>query len=146
MPRSANCWHAISSSLRVRQNTISAFSCAEVSLRFSQKPSLPSSCAVGIWLAFISCANTDLLQLRTPVELLNTLEPSSSKRESSVKASSERAIDKIISARRGSEIKLFSLTTGISSAKHKRLFSSSHTAKRIAKSLSTELGENLSSR
>ena len=79
-------------------------------------------------------------------ELLNTLEPSSSKRESSVKASSERAIDKIISARRGSEIKLFSLTTGISSAQPKRCLSSSHTAKRIAKSLSTELGENLSSR
>ena len=79
-------------------------------------------------------------------ELLNTLEPSSSKRESSVKASSERAIDKIISARRGSPIKLFSLTTGISSAQPKRCLSSSHTAKRIAKSLSTELGENLSSR
>jgi len=79
-------------------------------------------------------------------ELLNTLEPSSSKRESSVKASSERAIDRIISARRGSEMKLFSLTTGISSAQPKRCLSSSHTAKRIAKSLSTELGENLSSR
>ena len=89
---------------------------------------------------------TVILQFLTPDGLLTTQHPSASRPESSDNASSERAILRIISAPEGCSIKLFSFTTRISSTPVSCIFSSAHTAKSIALSFSTELGENLSSR